>query len=250
MTARFAIYAVPGALTPDPLRPLGEAWLGRAADGSAVTPAVPDGWTRAELDAITSDARRYGLHLTVKAPFHLGADLGPAVLEQRLAALTRSAAPVTVAKLALRSLDGFLALMAGAPATGLHALAAAVVRELDDLRAPMSDAQRARRRPELLTTRQRELLDAWGYPYVLDEFRAHITLTDWISERRRARVARALTEHLGQQLGRDLVVDALCVCEESEPGAPFRLRSVHALGAGGSRADSAVPVAADRQSAP
>lgn len=229
MSPRYAVYALPGALTPDPLRPLGEMWLGRASDGSEIIPAVPEGWTRAELDAITVDARRYGFHATLKAPFRLADGVEAAALDERVAALAAAAASVTVPQVDLCRLGGFYALMAGAPAPALHALADAVVRDLDDLRAPITDAERARRRPERLTPRQRDYLDAWGYPYVFEEFRAHFTLTDRISEAEAPRVAATLLSYFEARLGRDVRIDALCVFCEPESGAPFQLRSVHAL---------------------
>lgn len=230
MSERYAVYALPGVREPDPLRPLAEAWLGRAVDGAEIVPAVPEGWTRAELDAITVDARRYGFHATLKAPFCLADGVDAATLDERVAALAATAPSVTIPRVDLRRIGGFYALMPSAPAPALHALADAVVRDLDDLRAPMTDAERARRRPERLTPRQRELLDAWGYPYVFDEFLAHFTLTDRIPEEQAPRVAAALLGYFEDRLERDVRIDALCVFYEPEPGAPFQLRSVHALG--------------------
>ncbi|HLI02267.1 MAG TPA: DUF1045 domain-containing protein [Acidimicrobiales bacterium] len=229
MSARYAVYALPGALTPDPLRQRAEAWLGRAVDGSAIAPVVPEGWTRAQLDAITVDARRYGFHATLKAPFRLADGVDPAALDQRVAALAAEAASVTIPQVELRRLGGFYALMAGGPAPALHALADAVVRDLDDLRAPLTDAERQRRRPQRLTPRQQGYLDAWGYPYVFEEFQAHFTLTDRIPEPEAARVEVTLLGYFEDQLGRDLRIDALCVFYEPEPGAPFQLRSAHGL---------------------
>ncbi|MCL2453910.1 MAG: DUF1045 domain-containing protein [Micrococcales bacterium] len=237
MSARYAVYALPGALSPDPVRPLAEAWLGRSADGQPVTGAVPTGWTRAEVDAITVDARRYGFHATLKAPFRLADGVAEGSLYARASELASRTAPVTIPRVRLHRLDGFYALVPGAPAPEVDALAGTVVRAFDDLRAPLTDAERARRRPERLTTRQRELLDTWGYPYVLDELRVHLTLTDQVPQRDQTRVEAALVEHFGGYLsepfagflGRDMLVDALCVYAEPEPGAPFVLRSVHPL---------------------
>lgn len=229
MSARYAIYALPGAVSPEPLRELAEAWIGRAVDGVPVSPAVPAGWSRSEVDAITIDARRYGFHATLKAPFRLSDGSGPEKLDAAVAAFARRAAPVTVPRVGLHRLDGFYALMAGEPAPALHALADEVVREFDVLRAPMTDAERARRRPDNLSGRQRELLDEWGYPYVFDQFRAHFTLTDRIPEPDSPRVASALTGWFSRALDRDVLLDALCVFEEPEPGAPFVLRSTHPL---------------------
>src|SRR5262249_2220033 len=42
---------------------------------------------------------------------------------------------------------------------------------------PLTDADRARRNPARLTPRQRDYLERWGYPYVMEEFRFHMTLT-------------------------------------------------------------------------
>lgn len=133
-------------------------------------------------------------------------------------------------KLALRELGGFFALMAGAPAPELQALGDSVVRELDDLRHPVPDPlRRARRRPELMSQRQRELLDAWDYPYVFEEFRPHFTLTDRIAADQQPRIRETLDHYLSAELGRDLPIDALCVFEEPAPEARLHLRSVHPL---------------------
>jgi len=226
---RYAVYALPGVLAPDPLRALAEAWIGRTVDGRALAPAVPRGWSRDEVDAITVDARRYGFHLTLKAPFRLADGIDADTLDARVSACASAAAPATVPRVRLRLLDGFFALVPGTHAPQLHTLADAVVRAFDDLRAPLTDTERARRRPQRLTAHQRALLDTWGYPYVLDELLPHLTLTDAIDERDRPRVQEALTEHLAGVLGRYVPVDALCVVAEPQAGAPFVLRSVHPL---------------------
>lgn len=48
---------------------------------------------------------------------------------------------------------------------------------MDEFRAPLTDADIERRRSAGLTPRQDELMLEWGYPYVLEEFRFHLTLT-------------------------------------------------------------------------
>ena len=95
-----------------------------------------------------------------------------------------------------------------------------------------SYAELARRNPASLTPRQRELLKTWGYPYVLDEFRFHLTLTDRVGDERRPEVERALSDCFAGVLGADVPVDALAVFTEAEPGAPFELHAVHHLKTG------------------
>jgi hypothetical protein len=233
MTGRFAIYAAPGTGPADAagalLREQAERWLGRSAAGDPVTPGVPAGWTRAAVDAMTASARRYGFHATFKAPFRLAAGCTPGDLDAALAAFAAGRAGALVPRLRLARLGGFYALVPGAEAAGLHALADEVVTRFDGFRAPATAAELARRRPASLTPRQRELLKAWGYPYVLDEFRFHLTLTDRIPAGQRFAVERTLRDWFSASIGVTVPVDALALFTETEPGAPFALQAVHPL---------------------
>jgi Protein of unknown function (DUF1045) len=230
---RFAIYAVPGAGPADAagaaLSRRAEQWLGRSAAGHPVAPGVPSGWTRAELDAITASARRYGFHATLKAPFGLAEGRTPQELDAALGQFAAGHAGALIPRLSLACLGGFYALVPGVEAAGLHALADEVVTEFDAFRAPATEAEIARRRPESLTPRQRELLKAWGYPYVLDEFFFHLTLTDRIPPERRPAVERTLGGWLAAWLGVSVPVNALALFTEAEPGAPFALHAVYPL---------------------
>jgi hypothetical protein len=230
---RFAIYAAPGVRAADPvgalLRQRAEQWLGRSVSPGPVTPVVPAGWTRAAVDAITVGARRYGFHATLKAPFRLAEGQTPEELDAAVARFAAGRAKTVIPQLTLARLGGFFALVPGVEAPGLHALADEVVQAFDDFRAPATEAELVRRNRAALTPRQRELLLSWGYPYVLDEFLAHLTLTDRVPKEQRPTVERALTDWLAESLGADVPVDALCVFTEAEPGAPFELRGVHHL---------------------
>ncbi|KAF0259640.1 hypothetical protein DOU02_02130 [Clavibacter michiganensis subsp. michiganensis] len=232
---RVAVYAIPGVGSDGPvgilLRERAEAWLGRSVVGGSAAPApgAPAGWTRAEVDAVTVDARRYGFHGTLKAPFRLadGRDLDG--LEAAVADLAGSRDPVALPGLRVASLGGFLALVPTGPVPALDALAADVVMRLDGFRAPPTDAETARRDPASLSPRQRELLATWGYPHVLDRFRFHLTLTDRIPAAARPRAEAALAAWFADATDYPVAVDALALVVEDAPGAPFRLRSVHPL---------------------
>jgi hypothetical protein len=233
LTGRFAIYAAPGSGPADPagalLRETAERWLGRGVTGDPVTPGIPDGWTREAVDAITVSARRYGFHGTLKAPFYLADGRTPEELDDALTRFAAARERVLVPRLRLARLGGFFALIPGAAAPELYALADEVVTGFDGFRAPPTGAEIARRRPESLTPRQRELLKAWGYPYVLDEFRFHLTVTDSIPQPRRDAVEATLTDWFAASLGATVPVDALALFTEAEPGRPSMLRSVYPL---------------------
>jgi len=230
---RFAIYAAPGTGSADPvsrsLRERAERWLGRSAAGGPVAPGIPAGWSRAVIDEITVSARRYGFHATLKPPFRLAAGRGPEDLDAAVARFAADNASAVIPVLSLARLGGFFALVPGAEAPRLHALADEVVRAFDSFRDPPTDAELARRDPASLTPRQRELLDQWGYPYVLDEFRFHLTLTDRIPEGQQDGVRRALNDWFAPLLGASVAIDALAVFTEAEPGGPFTLHALHHL---------------------
>jgi hypothetical protein len=233
MTMRFAIYAAPGTGSPDVaaalLRDTAEQWLGRSISGDPVAPGIPAGWTRESIDAITTDARRYGFHGTLKAPFRLAEGRTPEELDAAVARFAAGHAGAVIPRLSLVRMSGFFALVPGARAPGLHALADEVVKDFDGFRARATDPELARRNRGPLTPRQRELLEAWGYPYVLDEFRFHLTLTERIPADRQPEVERVLADWFAGSLGATVPVDALALFTEAEPGAPFMLHAVHPL---------------------
>jgi putative phosphonate metabolism protein len=230
---RFAIYAAPGVRSADPvgalLRQRAEQWLGRSVSPDPVTPGVPVGWTRAAIDAMTANARRYGFHATLKPPFRLAEGRAPEELDAAVAKFAAGRAAAVIPRLTLERLGGFFALVPGTEAPGLNALADEVVTVFDDFRAPATETELARRDQASLTPRQRKLLDTWGYPYVLDEFQFHLTLTDRIPQQQRPEVERVLSDWFADLRGADVPVDALAVFTEAEPGAPFELHAVHPL---------------------
>jgi len=134
---------------------------------------------------------------------------------------------VRIPSITVASLDGFWALVPGVAAPGLQALADAAVAQFDAFRAELTDEEIERRRPERLTQVQRERLVAWGYPFVFDEFRFHITLSDGLGDD--PAVGAALAAALDPVLGADVPVEAIALCVEPRPGADFEILSVHAL---------------------
>lgn len=228
MTARYAVY-----FAPDPtsdLHRFGARWLGRdPASGVRVPqPEVP-GVPPDELARITASARRYGFHATLKAPMRLADGADPGALDDAVRALAAGMRPFAV-RLALRSLHGFLALMLAEPSPAMQRLADACVERLDPLRAPPSDAERARRLSAGLSPEQARHLDRWGYPFVFEQFRFHMTLSDRLDDRTAALVRAALGPEAAAACAAPVAVDALTVFEEPAPGADLLIRSRHPLG--------------------
>jgi 2'-5' RNA ligase len=101
--------------------------------------------------------------------------------------------------------------------------AADCVSAFEPFRAPLTPEDRARREPERLTQRQRDYLDRWGYPYVMDEFRFHMTLTGRLESARRGPVLDLLSERF-QRIGlRLLRIDSIALFRQSDAHARFRI---------------------------
>jgi putative phosphonate metabolism protein len=222
---RYAIYVAP---EPGPLARIGAEWLGWDAEaGAAVVQPEVAGLPR-PLAELTARPQKYGFHGTIKPPFRLAAGTTPAELDAALAALCRGLAPVVLPGLRLERLGGFLALTPAGDAAALGRLAAEVVRGLDGFRAPNPPEEIARRRPERLTPRQRALLERWGYPYVMEEFRFHMTLTGDLPAAEAEAVAAVLGPLLAPALPRPFRIGSLCLFGEAADGR-FRLMHRYTL---------------------
>lgn len=214
---RYAIY-----LTPPPRAPLlltAEAWLGRSAFGRSVPSATAPREARAEVPA------RYGFHATLRAPFALKRGVEESQLMHRFAA-SYDGADMLRLMLTVANFRNFVALTAhdDAPLASLQQRAMEVV---DDLRAPLTTAEMARRQAETLDERGRALLERWGYPHVLERFVFHMTLSgpvdgDLALVHNAAR--RAFAAHLETP---QPLLHALF--REDEPGGPFRIIALQRL---------------------
>ena len=109
------------------------------------------------------------------------------------------------------------------PVVQIDDLAAACVTDFDRFRAPASAEDIQKRVAHGLTARQRALLDLWGYPYVLDEFRFHVTLTDRLADAERARLRGLLEPMLRAVEAERVSFGSICLFEQTSPGTRFVL---------------------------
>jgi putative phosphonate metabolism protein len=212
---RVALYWAPER--EDPLHALGSAWLGRDAEtGAAVAqPALPG----LDIAEITAEARGYALHATLKPPFRMTTSFDAVRADAE--ALARRTKPFDLPPLSVQDLHGFLALRETAPCPALHAFADACVAALDAHRAPPTEQELARRRPDRLSDAQRAMLSRWGYQYVFAEWQFHVTLTRRLSPEEKAVIMPAVAAFLGDAAARPRCVRELCLFTQPAPGAPF-----------------------------
>lgn len=222
MSARYAIYFAPDKQSP--WWEFGAHWLGRNEhDDAVLAQPLLEEISPAALAGITAEPRRYGFHATLKAPFRLAPAHDETDLVGRLGRLAQTLAPVPLGPLRVARLGNFVALAPDSAPAGLQALAAACVSGLDDLRAPLMEADLLYRRIDHLNQREAELLALYGYPYVMERFRLHLTLTGPIETSVAQRVIDTLASTVAR-LNRQapLSLDRLCLFVERTPGAPFQ----------------------------
>ena len=222
---RFAIYYAP---EPGPFADAAAAWLGwDLAQGTPMPQPAPD--LPRPLAEVTAEPRKYGFHATLKPPFRLADGVSADDLAQATARLAASLAPLELPGLQMVNLEGFLALTPLGDTTALQNLAAEVVRNLDPYRAALTPAETARRRPERLTPRQRDLLATYGYPYVMEQFQFHLTLSGPLHGDEAA-VSIAAARHFAGLIPQPLHIRDICLCGEDAMGR-FHLLHRYALSA-------------------
>ena len=225
---RYAIYYTPDRN--DPLTRAAAGWLGRDPFGGPVAASsAVAGMQPSEIAFHTAAARRYGFHATLKAPFRLAADRTEADLVDALAAFARRTPAVTMPRLAIDQIDGFFALLPTSNFEAIKQFAGAVVRDFEAFRAPLTEAEIERRSPDALSAEEFRNLCQWGYPYVFDAFRFHMTLTGRVGAIEAPRMHAALEQVFSPLLGAPVVIDGLALFVEPEAGGPFTVLSRHVL---------------------
>jgi len=219
---RYAIYFTPEEKTP--LYAMGSRWLGRdAATGLAASPGLSDGIGHEEWREATESPRRYGFHATLKPPFQLADGRSPEELGESLRHFAASHKAFSSIRPMVGALGRFLALIPAGPYPELCQLAAAAVEHFEEFRAPSSPEDLARRRHPGLSARECENLERWGYPYVLDTWKFHMSLTSSLDEEPRRRFHRYLNQLFASPCEAPLPVTSIRLFAEREPNSDFCL---------------------------
>ena len=219
---RYAIYYAPPAGAA--LDEFGAGLLGYDARTGKdlafpeqVAQMVPD-W----ID-VSSDPRKYGFHATLKAPFALATGRSEDELLAACAAFAATLRVIPLIKPVVDAISGFVAVVPADPPSELRRLASDCVTDFDGFRAPLTENDRARRNPDALTPRQRDYLDRWGYPYVLEEFRFHMTLTGRLGATRREPILAMLRSRFAELDIDHLAIDRIALFRQDGENARFRI---------------------------
>lgn len=178
---------------------------------------------------VTADPRKYGFHGTLKAPMALAPGRTEAELAAACAAFAAKARPIPRIRPVVDAISGFIAVIPAEPVNELEQLAADCVRDFDSFRPPLTAEERARRKPEKLGERQREYLDRWGYPYVMEEFRFHMTLTGRLDAERRGPILEMLRGRFATLDLETLTIDRIALFRQEDAASRFRIIGEWAL---------------------
>jgi Protein of unknown function (DUF1045) len=179
----------------------------------------------------TREPCRYGFHATLKAPFHLAKAIDETELLDAFAAFCRSVESLPAFEPMVASLAGFIAIVPTAADPAIDRLAAACVTAFDRFRAPMS-AQERDGRTAGLNEWQAGHLDRWGYPFVFEDFRLHLTLTGRLGADRHAVVLPYLRDRFAAAWGRrPVAIDRIALLRQDRPDARFLVIRHAAIGA-------------------
>ena len=218
---RYAIYyaAEPGTA----LDRFGTELLGYDAHLGVDVPFPP--WTELPPDwpEVTRDPRKYGFHATLKPPMALAQGRSEDELVGACAAFASAPRAIPVIKPVVDAISGFIAAVPAAASIDLERLAADCVREFEPFRAPLTEDDRARRNPARLSPRQRDYLDRWGYPFVFEEFRFHMTLTGRLDTARRAPLLEILRNRFQNSGVSDLAIDRIALFRQTDRERRFRI---------------------------
>jgi len=219
---RYAIYFAAGPH--NALSRFGAELLGYDAHTGDEVPFPPEALHVApDWRDITADPRKYGFHGTLKAPMALASDRTEAELIAACAAFAGKARPAPIIRPVVDAISGFIAIIPAEPVDALRELAADCVRDFDAFRAGLTAEDRARRKPEKLTERQRDYLDRWGYPYVMEEFRFHMTLTGRLDAERRGPILEMLRTRFAALGIETLEIDRIALFKQDDAKARFRI---------------------------
>jgi putative phosphonate metabolism protein len=232
VTERYALYYAPR--TEEGLASAASQWLGITPQGARLRrQPIFSGLSAGRLEEVTAEPRVYGFHGTLKAPIVLAEGFTERDFVDAVGRFAAGLRAVTVPAMQLSEIGSFIALVPDRRCPELQDLADRCVVEFDEFRRPADEAELARRRAGGLSPRQDDLLRRWGYPYVLEEWRFHLTLTGRIADAdERAAVKEILNKRFAGFIDRPLQVRDLCVFRQSAPGRPFSVLARFRLGGG------------------
>ena len=223
---RYAIY-----YAPDPHSQLwrfGSQCLGYDAFSGEDCPFIdPLPLPQADWLLLTDEPRRYGFHATLKAPFTLKSGQSEAELRDAFDHFSTHQSSLWLSGLHISCLHGFVAFLPTSSSADLQDLAKNTVLAFEPFRAELSAQDLERRLKSPLSEPQKAYLRQYGYPFVLDEFRFHMTLTGRLATGECSHLANDLQDRFDVFVTPGPVhINRIALFKQSDRSGPFLI--IHA----------------------
>lgn len=231
-TDRYAIYFT---FSPqDSLYRKATHWLGHCVYNSETTnknisdsTQIPDHLL--PLRQSVTQAAKYGFHATLKPPFRLNISTSLKQMKSRLNSFSSTTSAFYCSPLEVRVIGNFIALVPLYVCQKLDYLARKCVQVFEPYRAALNEVDMRKRFQAGLSSNQIKLLSLWGYPYVLDEFRFHMTLTDNLSNEALPFARQMLGQYFSSELESPLYINQICLFHQQNSESPFYLIECYPL---------------------
>jgi hypothetical protein len=207
------------------LEAVAHAWFGRDSSGTVIArQSAVAGVSRERIEQLTRMSASFGMHGTLKPPFELMPHATEKGLLTVAEVIAKSWAPFEIPPLELGEVGFIISLMPESSSTALENLATMCVRAFDGFRLPLSEAEEHAYKRRRLTVHQRQMLEHWGYPYVMEEFDFHLSMTDYVhDDTERAAIMKAVEAATAPVLHKPLIMRELTVFRQKAADAPMSI---------------------------
>ena len=219
--SRYAVYFSPPEA--DYLSKFLAGWFGwNAHNGQNVPYHILENLNY-DLSDITKEQYRYGFHGTLKPPFSLVDTKNLNDLKLALVELSKSIKKFEIPSISLKVLNGFVAIVSTTENRPIMALAKKCVEELDLFREVESVERIQRRRSRTFSKSEEYNLKRWGYPYVMDNFQFHLTMSGRLKPEVLKNVIEVLNSELQGVLNKPLPIGEICLFGENASNGNFQI---------------------------
>ena len=129
-----------------------------------------------ELKDYCEQPAKYGFHATLKAPFRLKRNVKTKNFYDVISHIAAQHSRFKIKGLKIVYSKKFTFITSRKPNKLLRNLENDLVKHLDTFRAELNKTEIKKRIPDSLTFKQNKYLKEWGYPFVFDQFKFHMTL--------------------------------------------------------------------------
>ena len=129
-----------------------------------------------ELKDYCEEPAKYGFHATLKAPFRLKRNVKTKNFYDVISHIAAQHSRFKIKGLKIVYSKKFTFITSRKPNKLLINLENDLVKHLDTFRAELNKTEIKKRIPDSLTFKQNKYLKEWGYPFVFDQFKFHMTL--------------------------------------------------------------------------